>query len=58
MAYSNKKYADPNEVIKNIVDSNCKNVFEGQQEDITEVNSIFLECIQEGLYFEQKMNLK
>jgi hypothetical protein len=58
MTLSNKKYADPKEVIDNIVDDNFKKAFEGEQEDIMEFNAKFIECLQEGLYHKLKIDLK
>jgi ubiquitin carboxyl-terminal hydrolase 25/28 len=49
LARSEKKYADPTNVLKSIIDDYGHTIEIGNQEDIPEFNLKFLERIQEGL---------
>ena len=51
MAISDKKYADPTEVLKSLTDNNGKVVGIGDEQDIGEFNDTFLSRIQEGLNY-------
>ena len=49
MMLSNRKYADPTEVLKSLVDDFGKQLLVGEQKDIGEFNMNLLERIEEGL---------
>jgi len=46
---SDKKYADPTQVLKSIVDGDGNPIEIGEQQDIGEFNSNFLQRLHEGL---------
>ncbi|KAL4453036.1 hypothetical protein ABPG73_015873 [Tetrahymena malaccensis] len=50
---SDKKYADPKQVLENIVDDQGNRIILGDQKDIGEFNLQFLERVQEGLNYVQ-----
>lgn len=53
MTRSDKKYADPTDVLKAIVDDNGKTIQIGDEKDIGEFNQTFLARIQEGLHYDK-----
>ena len=53
MAKSDKKYADPTQVLRNITNTDGRPVDIGDQADIGEFNGIFLSRIEEGLNYKK-----
>jgi ubiquitin carboxyl-terminal hydrolase 25/28 len=49
MIIINKKYTEPSDVLKALVDDSGQPIFFGEQKDIGEFNLNFLERIEEGL---------
>jgi hypothetical protein len=49
MMLANRKYADPTNVLKSLVDDYGNNILVGEQKDIGEFNLNLLERIEEGL---------
>lgn len=52
---SDKKYADPTDVLKAIADENGKQIQIGDEKDIGEFNQTFLARISEGLNYDKFM---
>lgn len=53
MAKSDKKYADPTNVLNCVTDDTGQNINIGDQADIGEFNGIFLSRIEEGLNYKK-----
>lgn len=53
MILSKKKYVDPFAVVYNIVDKEGNKIDIGDQKDLSEFNLQFLECIEEGLKYDE-----
>mmetsp|Transcript_4954 Transcript_4954/g.3566 ORF Transcript_4954/g.3566 Transcript_4954/m.3566 type:complete len:100 (+) Transcript_4954:434-733(+) len=53
MTRSDKKYADPTDVLKHIVDEFGKTIQVGEEKDIGEFNNTFLFRVSEGLNFQR-----
>ena len=53
MTKSNKKYADPTQVLRSLTDEQGKPVEIGEEKDIGEFNDTFLSRVQEGLNYKQ-----
>ena len=53
MTKSDKKYADPTDVLKSLTDDFGKPVEIGEEKDIGEFNDTFLSRVQEGLNYKQ-----
>jgi len=51
MAISDKKYADPTGVLRNITDDSGKTIEIGEEKDIGDFNDSFLSRVQEGLNY-------
>lgn len=49
MILSNRRYADPTDVLKSLVDDFGNPILVGDQKDIGEFNLNFLERVEEGL---------
>jgi hypothetical protein len=53
MAKSDKKYADPTNVLNCVTDTSGQNINIGDQCDIGEFNGVFLSRIEEGLNYKR-----
>ena len=54
MALGNKKYLDPNGVLKSVLDNQGDQVAIGEEKDISEYNSILLTRIQDAFAWKKE----